>query len=126
MQGNRKTLILLVEDDADIMELLKEVFTKNGYQCLGVTTGADAMRKFDEFVFDLVVLNHELPNTDGYHLYKQIREKNRGIPILFHTSHVPELKKKISGEFPDDDKVRFVTKPSTLDALTEAAKELLG
>ena len=60
-----KERILVVDDEEDLLELIKYNLAKEGYRCAGVSTGEEAIRRARSDLPDLMVLDLLLPNVDG-------------------------------------------------------------
>jgi len=76
--------ILLVEDDFDLNETIKE-YLENFYEVESVFDGEEALNKIYEKNYDLVILDIKLPRIDGFSIAEEIR-KNKNTPIIFLTS----------------------------------------
>ena len=76
--------ILLVEDDFDLNETIKE-FLENFYEIEVAFDGEEAINKAYEKNFDLIVLDVKLPKIDGFSVAQEIR-KFKSTPIIFLTS----------------------------------------
>lgn len=75
--------ILIIEDDADIVDVVRFYFESNPEYCLtAANSPLEALRYADEQVFDLVLLDIMLPEIDGIDLCRQLRRKNF-CPIIF-------------------------------------------
>ena len=61
-----KDTILVVEDEYDIRELLKEFLTDAGYDVVTAEDGVEALERFKSFNYSLVILDIMLPKIDGY------------------------------------------------------------
>ena len=81
------TKILLVDDEADILEFLKYNLEQENFEVLVSTDGKDALKKISHKP-DVIVLDIMMPEMDGFELYQQIKkdEKYRDIPIIFLTA----------------------------------------
>jgi two-component system alkaline phosphatase synthesis response regulator PhoP len=79
-----KERILVVEDEEDILELVRYNLVKEGYQVTGALTGEDALKKARAEVFDLIVLDLMLPGIDGLDVAKKLKsdQKTEHFPIL--------------------------------------------
>ncbi|GAB4287979.1 MAG: response regulator transcription factor [Roseovarius sp.] len=93
MQGEDRTMaqlkkILLVDDDADLREALGEqlVMTED-FDVFEAETGAQAMARVRDMIFDLVILDVGLPDTDGRELCRLMRKQGVKAPILMLTGH---------------------------------------
>ncbi len=80
--------ILLVDDDEDLREALAEqlVMTED-FDVFEAGNGAEAMQKTKEGLFDLVILDVGLPDTDGRELCKLMRKQGVKCPVLMLTGH---------------------------------------
>jgi len=78
--------ILLIEDDAVLVDGLEHTLSNTGYQVTSAMTGAGAKQLLAEQDFDLVVLDLGLPDADGLHLLHDIRQQKLPLPILILTA----------------------------------------
>ncbi len=83
-----KETILIVDDEEDILELIKFNLTNEGYQVLTAQTGEDAIKIARESVPDLMVLDLMLPGIDGLDVTKYLRnnEQTQTLPIVMLTA----------------------------------------
>jgi DNA-binding NtrC family response regulator len=80
-----KQHILVVDDEAPILELLSAYFKKHGYQTTTATTGTDALRLVDEGLPNLVILDVLLADTDGLEILAQIKASHPRLPVIIMT-----------------------------------------
>jgi DNA-binding response OmpR family regulator len=78
--------ILLVEDDINFGNILKEYLGLNDYDITLAKNGIEGFEKFKKENFDLCILDVMMPYKDGFSLAKEIREENNLIPIFFLTA----------------------------------------
>jgi CheY-like chemotaxis protein len=80
----RKEVILLVDDEQDHLIITRRFLESQGYECLCVDRGWDALRVLGEQAVDLILLDLHMPGMDGYCLAENIlaREHLRHIPIV--------------------------------------------
>ena len=98
---------LVVEDDANIAELLRLYLGRDGFEVMLVPDGGKAEDSFELFTPDLVLLDIMLPGKDGWQICRDIRKKS-AVPIIMLTAK-GETADKVSGlEMGADD---YVTKP---------------
>ena len=107
--------ILIVEDDEDIVELIRYNLVKDGFRPKSVTTGEDAIQSLSEDSYDLVLLDLMLPGENGVEICRRIREFS-DVPIIMLTAKVKEIEKLKGFEVGIDD---YLTKPFS-------SKELLA
>ena len=78
--------ILVVEDDAELRELFRQVMGKNGYQAVGAADGVQALDALDNDYYDLIISDVMMPVMDGYELVRQLREAGITVPVLMITA----------------------------------------
>jgi DNA-binding response OmpR family regulator len=78
--------ILLVEDDQNFGSILKDYLTLNDFDVTLAKNGMEGFEKFKKDTYDLCILDVMMPYKDGYTLAKEIREKNKEVPIIFLTA----------------------------------------
>jgi two-component system, OmpR family, response regulator len=78
--------ILLVEDDQNFGAILKDYLMLNDFEVTLAKNGMEGFEKFKKDTFDLCILDVMMPYKDGYTLAKEIREKNKEVPIIFLTA----------------------------------------
>src|SRR6478609_910740 len=78
--------ILLVEDDLNFGAVLKDYLMLNDFDVVLAKNGMEGFEKFKKDSYDLCILDVMMPYKDGYTLAKEIREKNKDIPLIFLTA----------------------------------------
>lgn len=78
--------VLVVEDDADMRELLSTVYIEAGYNCFSANDGLEAFEIIENEYINLVVTDIMMPNMNGYELSKELREMGYDMPILMITA----------------------------------------
>ncbi len=78
--------ILLVEDDQNFGAILKDYLSLNDFEVTLAKNGMEGFEKFKKGNYDLCILDVMMPYKDGYTLAKEIREKNKEVPIVFLTA----------------------------------------
>ena len=95
--------ILIVEDDLSIQALLHDFIQEAGYSVVLASDGVEALAKYSEQSFDLVLLDIMLPKIDGFGVCEVIRQKS-DVPIIMLTAlgeerivdtHIKNLRKKL-------------------------------
>ncbi len=77
--------VLIVEDDQDIVDVLRRTLRAEGYEVRAATDGPEALEDLDDFAPDLVVLDLGLPGMDGMEVCNRIRETSE-VPVLMLTA----------------------------------------
>ena len=86
MPGKR---VLIVEDNADNMELITFILENYGYQTIRAFDGLAGVKAAEEEGFDFIILDIQLPDIDGIEVLKRVRAegRNRQTPIIAMTSY---------------------------------------
>lgn len=78
--------ILLVEDDPNFGAILRDYLTMNDFEVVLAKNGMEGFEKFKKDEYDLCILDVMMPYKDGFTLAKEIREKNKDVPLIFLTA----------------------------------------
>lgn len=112
--------ILVVDDEADIVQMLQDLFTMKGYQVLAATGGKQALALCSQKP-DLILLDVNMPDMDGFTLCRQIRDFV-SCPILFLTARIEDADKVKGFAAGGDD---YILKPfSSQELLARVAAHL--
>lgn len=114
-------LILLVDDEANIVELAKLYLEKEGFRTTSVGDGQAALEHMDRDSPALMVLDLMLPVVDGYEVCRQVRSKS-DVPIIMLTARDDDIDKIIGLELGADD---YMTKPFNPRELVARVKAIL-
>lgn len=99
--------VLLVDDDAALLEVMSIVLSSEGYRVITAADGAEALREVGGEDLDLVVLDVMLPRISGFEVLKKIREKS-DVPVVMLTAKSQSVDKVVGLELGADD---YITKP---------------
>jgi DNA-binding response OmpR family regulator len=108
--AERAPRILLADDEQSIQTLLSFPLRKDGYEVITAADGREALARFSEGSFDLVVLDVMMPRMDGLEVCRRIRARNN-VPIIMLTAKAEEIDKVLGLELGADD---YITKPFSL------------
>ena len=111
-------IVLIVEDDPNIVDILRFNFEKEGYSVDVATDGAAGLEKALEISPDLILLDVMLPKMDGFEVCRRVRKKS-SVPIIMLTAREEEVDKVLGLEFGADD---YITKPFSIRELTARVK----
>jgi DNA-binding response OmpR family regulator len=119
-----KEKILVVDDEEDILELVRFNLTKDGYKVSCSTTGEQALKKARVEPFDLVVLDLMLPGIDGLDVTRRLKGESRtcNIPIVMLTAKGEEPDIVTGLELGADD---YIIKPFSPRVLTARVRAVL-
>lgn len=115
------TKILLIDDDANICDLIKIYFENEGYEVKVASDGSEGLSYFKMYEPDIVLLDIMLPKKDGWQVCREIREQSSK-PIIMVTAKSEVFDKVLGLELGADD---FVTKPFNIKELSARVKAVL-
>jgi DNA-binding response OmpR family regulator len=119
--ADRSARILLVDDEQSIQTLLSYPLRKDGYEVVQATDGREALDRFAEQPFDLVVLDVMLPQLDGLEVCRRLRARS-AVPIIMLTAKSEEIDKVVGLELGADD---YITKPFSMREFRSRIKAAL-
>ncbi len=116
LQVGKGSRLLLVDDDLDISEMLQAYFNIQGYDIRAVEFGEDAVRACREDRPDLVLLDVNLPDINGYEVCRRLKDdlRTRSIPVIFLSQRSQQVDKIHGLRMGGDD---YITKPFSFDEL---------
>ena len=114
MTAERKTSILLVEDEENLHEALKLNLELEGYDITSAYDGVAALNKIQSEYFDLIILDVMLPEMDGINVTETIRISNNEVPILILSAKNSSADRVLGLKKGADD---YLTKPFNLEEL---------
>ncbi|HAK88389.1 MAG: DNA-binding response regulator [Nitrospirae bacterium GWC2_46_6] len=116
--------ILVIDDEADIVELISYNLKKEGFAVDSSYNGEDALKKIKKNKYDLVILDLMLPGIQGLELCKMIRNapNTSRLPIIMLTAKGEEFDKVLGLEMGADD---YITKPFSTRELAARTKAIL-
>ncbi len=118
---NGSARILLVDDEQSIQTLLSYPLRKDGYHVTSALDGSEALRRFEEGRFDLVILDLMLPRLGGVEVCRQLRSRSQ-VPIIMLTAKGSETDKVAGLEVGADD---YITKPFSMREFRSRVKAAL-
>ncbi len=114
--------VLVVDDEANLTELLGMALRYEGWEVRSAATGMEAVRAAREFDPDAVVLDMMLPDFDGLEVLRRMRADNDNVPVLFLTAK-DALEDRVSGLTAGGDD--YVTKPFSLEEVVARVRALM-
>jgi DNA-binding response OmpR family regulator len=113
--------ILIVEDDRDLVKLIKLNLEDQGYLVHTALNGLEALEIFEEKEPSLIILDIMLPKLDGFEVCKRIRKENQKVPIMMLTAKTEEVDTILGLELGADD---YMTKPFSVRELIARVKAI--
>lgn len=117
--------VLVVDDQEDIREMARLVLTGAGHEVVTANSGRDALRLAREASYDLVLLDINMPEMDGWATLRLLRadEAHDGLPVAMF-SVKSEVRDKIAGL--KDGAIDYITKPFGVDELASRVSRILA
>ncbi|MEI9808475.1 MAG: response regulator transcription factor [Bacteroidota bacterium] len=123
MSAEKKTSILLVEDEENLHEALKLNLELEGYDVTSVYDGAAALTAVTAEYFDLIILDVMLPEMDGISVTETVRISNNEVPILILSAKNTSADRVLGLKKGADD---YLTKPFNLEELLLRVHKLIN
>jgi len=114
--------ILLVDDDPKIRDIIKEYMAIGDFTLLEAADGLEALKRVEENLIDLIVLDVMMPKLDGWQTLREIRKSHR-IPVIMLSARGEEYDKLLGFEMGVDD---YVVKPFSPRELLARIKAVLA
>jgi DNA-binding response OmpR family regulator len=121
-KANKKTRILIVEDEPAMVAGLRDNFEYEGYEVISAGDGVTGLDRALADNPDLVVLDVMMPRMSGLDVCKQLKVKRPALPIIMLTARGQEIDKVVGLELGADD---YVTKPFSIRELMARVKAVL-
>ncbi|MDW0315305.1 MAG: response regulator [Nitrososphaeraceae archaeon] len=122
MDNNR---ILVVDDEPDLTQVSTLALEYHGFKVDSFNDPQEALSKFEPGLYDLVILNIEMPQMDGFELYHEIKKKVNNAKVCFLTAselYYQEFRKK---EYCAIDRNLFIRKPIDNDELIKEINKMI-
>ena len=100
--------VLIVDDEKEIRNMLMKCLQREGISGIPCTNGKEALESIKKQDIDLVILDIMMADMDGFEVLRQIREKDKEIPVIFLSARQEEYDKVLGLGLGADD---YVTKP---------------
>ncbi len=113
--------VLIVEDDANICDLVEIHLNDLGYDLEQAADGEEGLEKALNGEYSLIILDLMLPSLDGFEVCKRIRAEDKQTPILMLTAKSEEVDKVLGLELGADD---YLTKPFSIRELVARVKAI--
>lgn len=116
--------ILIVDDEQDILDLIKYNLEAEGYTTLLARDGVQALKLAQTAAPDLIILDVMLPGKDGWQVMRELRQDSgtKNIPVIFLTARSSEIDEVVGIELGADD---YIIKPISIRKLLARVKMVL-
>ncbi len=121
-----KRRILCVEDQPEMIDLIRLILSRKGLEVEGAIGGREGLKLMRENPPDLVLLDLMMPDMDGWEVYRQLRadERLREIPVIAVTAKAQDIDRVVGLKIAGMD--GFITKPFALGELIASVEQVLG
>ena len=115
--------ILILDDDADILDVFKRHLERAGYEVVAVTDGKQGLRAAQAQMFDLIITDVAMPVMDGFHFFKEIRQwpAYTKVPVVVVTAH-----ERVEDSFRIFGVTDFLSKPVRPEVILETIQRILN
>lgn len=121
-----KKRVLCIEDHPEMIELIRLILGREGFEVEGALGGREGLRAIQERPPDLILLDLMMPDVDGWEVYRQIKadEELRQIPVIAVTAKAQSIDRVLGLHIAGMDD--FITKPFGPKELTASVQRVLG
>ena len=118
--------ILCIEDEPEMIDLIKLILGRRGYEVLGATGGIEGARLVRELLPDLVLLDLMMPDMDGWEVYPQMKadQTTRNIPVIVVTAKAQNIDKVLGLHIAKVDD--YIAKPFGPQELMDSVERIIG
>jgi len=122
---NRKSQVVYVEDEQEMIELVRLILGRKGFEVVGANGGREGLEVIQEKLPDLVLLDLMMPDVDGWDVYQHLKadEKTRSIPVIVVTAKAQNIDKVLGLHIAKVDD--YISKPFTPQELVDSVEKVL-
>ncbi len=117
--------ILCIEDETEMIDLIRIILGRKGFEVEGATGGEEGLKKIQEKKPDLVLLDLMMPDIDGWEVYQQMKanETTRDIPVIVVTAKAQNIDKVLGLQIARVDD--YISKPFSPEDLLASVERVL-
>jgi two-component system, OmpR family, response regulator VicR len=121
-----KKTIVCIEDEPEMIDLIRLILGRKGFEVIGAGSGADGLDCIRKKNPDLVLLDLMMPDMDGWEVYQQLKadEKTRDIPVIIVTAKAQSIDKVLGLHIAKVDD--YVAKPFSPQELLASIEKVLN
>jgi DNA-binding response OmpR family regulator len=126
MENTTAKRILCIEDEPEMIDLIRLILGRRGYDVHGATGGIEGARMVREMLPDLVLLDLMMPDMDGWEVYQQMKadQTTRNIPVIVVTAKAQNIDKVLGLHIAKVDD--YIAKPFGPQELTDSVEKIFG
>jgi two-component system, OmpR family, response regulator VicR len=117
--------VIVIEDDPEMIELVKLILTKDGFDVIGVDNGRDGLARIGEVMPDVVLLDLMMPGMDGWEVYQAVKanDATKRIPVIIITAKAQSIDRVLGLHIAKVDD--YITKPFSPSELVSSVRKVL-
>jgi CheY-like chemotaxis protein len=123
--NDSKTRVMIVDDEPDVISILKIVLEDNGFQVDSFEEPILALKTYKTGLYDLLILDIKMPEMDGFELYDEIKKIDDKAKVCFLTASEMYYSKLREDKYCSLDKDLFVQKPIENEQLVQHINKIL-
>lgn len=118
--------ILCIEDEPEMIDLIRLILGRRGFEVEGAAGGKEGLEKISEKIPDLVLLDLMMPDMDGWEVYQQMKadEKTKDIPVIVVTAKAQSIDKVLGLHIAKVDD--YIAKPFSPQDLLNSVDKVFG
>jgi len=126
MTENTKKQILCIEDDEEMIDLIRLILIRRGFEVMGASSGASGLELIRNEKPDLVLLDLMMPEMDGWEVYQQIKsdEATQNIPVIIVTAKAQSIDRVLGLHIAKVDD--YISKPFSPQELLDSIDSVLN
>lgn len=124
--GKANKTILCIEDESEMIDLMKLILSRKGFDVKGATGGIEGIKIVRELKPDLVLLDLMMPDMDGWEVYQQMKAEptTRDIPVIVVTAKAQNIDKVLGLHIAKVDD--YIAKPFSPQELIESVEKVFS
>ena len=126
MENNEAKHILCIEDEPEMIDLIRLILGRRGFEVIGAGGGKEGLEKMRQSKPDLVLLDLMMPDIDGWEVYQQMKadEKTKDIPVIVVTAKAQSIDKVLGLHIAKVDD--YIAKPFSPQELLNSVDKVFG
>jgi DNA-binding response OmpR family regulator len=123
--NNQDKRIVVIEDDPEMIELVKLILAKDGFKVTGAGNGREGLETIQEVVPQVVLLDLMMPDMDGWEVYQSMKANDtmKNIPVIIITAKAQSIDKVLGLHIAKVDD--YITKPFSPTELLNSVRKVL-
>ncbi len=126
MNENNKKRLVYIEDEQEMIDLVRLILTRKGFDVIGANGGREGLDTVRKEKPDLVLLDLMMPDLDGWEVYQQMKadESTRSIPVIVVTAKAQSIDKVLGLHIAKVED--YISKPFSPQELIESVEKVLS